>query len=71
MFETASEFSLHIETISRERNIGVVDALLEYCEENYIEPEEVTKFINKSLKDKLEMNFVDMNYLPRPAVLDF
>jgi hypothetical protein len=38
---------------------------------NYIEPEDVAKLINKSLKDKLEMNFVDMNYLPRQAVLDF
>lgn len=71
MFETASEFSLHIETIAQEKNIGVVDALLEYCEDNYIEPEEVSKLINKSLKDKLEMNFVDLNYLPKQSILDF
>jgi len=71
MFETASDFSLHIETLANQKNIGVVDALLEYCNENFIEPEEVTKLINKSLKDKLEMNFVDMNYLPKQAFLDF
>jgi hypothetical protein len=71
MFETASDFSMYIEVTAYERNIGVVDALLEYCTENYIEPEDVAKLINKSLKDKLEMNFVDMNYLPRQAVLDF
>jgi hypothetical protein len=71
MFETASDFSMYIEVTAHERNIGVVDALLEYCTENYIEPEDVAKLINKSLKDKLEMNFVDMNYLPRQAVLDF
>jgi hypothetical protein len=71
MFESANDFSLHIETIANQRNIGVVDALLEYCNENFIEPEEVTKLINKSLKDKLEMHFVDMNYLPKQAFLDF
>jgi hypothetical protein len=71
MFKTSSEFSLHIETLAKERNIGVVDALLEYCEDNYIEPDEVSKLINKSLKDKLEINFIDMNYLPKQASLDF
>ena len=71
MFETASDFSLFIETTAKEKNVGVVDIILEYCEDNYIEPEEISKLINKSLKDKLEMNFVDMNYLPKQAVLDF
>ena len=37
MFETASDFSLHIETLANQKNIGVVDALLEYCNENFIE----------------------------------
>jgi len=70
MFESASEFSLFIETTANENGIGVVEALLQYCEENYIEPEEVQKLINKSLKDKLELNFVDMNYLPKNSSLD-
>ena len=43
---------------------------LEYCKENYLEPEDVAKLINKSLKDKIEMNFRDLNYLPKQAQLD-
>ncbi|CAB4127502.1 Phage late-transcription coactivator [uncultured Caudovirales phage] len=70
MFETASDFSLFIETTAKERNVGVVDIILEYCEDNYIEPEEISKLINKSLRDKLEMNFVNMNYLPKAASLE-
>lgn len=70
MFESANDFSLFIETTANEKNIGVVDALLQYCEENFIEPDEVTKLINKSLKDKLEINFVEMNFLPRSAALE-
>jgi hypothetical protein len=47
-----------------------MDAVLEYCKENYLEPEDVSKLINKSLKDKIEMNFRDLNYLPKQAQLD-
>lgn len=71
MFESANDFSLFIETTANEKNIGVVDTLIQYCEDNYLEPEEVAKLVNKSLKDKLEMNFVEMNFLPKQASLDF
>jgi len=71
MFETANEFSLYIETMASNKNICALDAILEYCDENYIEPEEISKLVNRSLRDKLELNFVDMNYLPRQATLDF
>jgi cell division ATPase FtsA len=47
-----------------------MDAVLEYCKENYLEPEDVSKLINKSLKDKIEMNFRELNYLPKQAQLD-
>ena len=70
MFESANDFSLFIETTANEKNIGVVDALLQYCEDNFLEPDEVTKLINRSLKDKLEINFVEMNFLPPIASLE-
>ena len=70
VFKTANEFSLHIETIVREKRISYMDAVLEYCKENYLEPEDVSKLINKSLKDKIEMNFRELNYLPKQAQLD-
>ena len=31
MFESANDFSMFIETTANEKNIGVVDALLQYC----------------------------------------
>lgn len=71
MFESANEFSMYIETVAKTKNVGVLDALLQYCEENYIEPEEIAKLVNRSLKDKLEINFVEINYLPQRATLEF
>lgn len=70
MFKTANDFSLHIEQIVQDRKINYMDAVLEYCKENYLEPQDVAKLINKSLKDKIEMNFRELNYLPKQAQLD-
>jgi len=70
MFKTANEFSLHIEQMVRDSKMTYMDAVLEYCKENYLEPEDVSKLINRSLKDKIEMNFRDLNYLPKQAQLD-
>jgi cell division ATPase FtsA len=54
----------------RDSKMTYMDAVLEYCKENYLEPEDVSKLINKSLKDKIEMNFRELNYLPKQAQLD-
>jgi len=70
MFKTTNEFSMHIEKQARERRMSHMDAVLEYCKENFLEPEDVAKYINKSLKDKIEMDFRDANMLPKQAQLD-
>ena len=70
MFKTANEFSLHIEKIVATKRMTYMDAVLEYCKENYLEPDDVASLINKSLKDKIEMNFRELNYLPKQAQLD-
>jgi hypothetical protein len=70
MFKTANEFSLHIEGMVRDKKISYMDAVLEYCKENYLEPQDVASLINKSLKEKIEMNFRELNYLPKQAQLD-
>jgi KaiC/GvpD/RAD55 family RecA-like ATPase len=70
MFKTANEFSLHIEHIVRDNKISYMDAVLKYCEDNFLEPEDVKSLINKCLKDKIEMNFRELNYLPKQAQLD-
>lgn len=70
MFKTANEFSLYIEQLVKEKKMSYMDAVLEYCKENYLEPDDVASLINKSLKDKIEMDFRELNYLPKQAQLD-
>ena len=70
MFKGASSFSLHIEKLAKERRLSYMDAVLKYCEENYLEPDDVKHLINKTLKDKIEQDMMDANMLPKKATLD-
>lgn len=70
MFKSATGFSLHIEELASQYKISHMDAVLKYCEENYLEPEDIKSLINKTLKDKIEMNMREMNMLPKKAELD-
>lgn len=70
MFDNSKEFSLHIEKVVKEKRISHMDAVLYYCKENFIEPEDIKKLINKSLRDKIKVNATDLNYFPKPATLD-
>lgn len=70
MFKNSNEFSLHIEQMVKEKKLSYMDAVLEYCRENFLEPDDVKSLINKSLKEKIEMDFRELNYLPKQAQLD-
>jgi hypothetical protein len=53
-----------------EHKITHMEAVLKYCEDNSIEPEEIASKINKSLKEKIAINMRELNYLPKQASLD-
>jgi len=70
MFDDSNSFSLYIEQVVKEKKCSHLEAILKYCEENYIDPQDIKSLISKSLKQKVETNFIDMNYLPKKAKLD-
>jgi hypothetical protein len=69
-FNTASSFSLFIEKKAREKRMPYMDAVLEYCAENYIDPQDIASMINKSLRDKIQMEMIEANMLPKQGKLD-
>jgi hypothetical protein len=71
MFEDSNSFSAYIEKMVRERKgLTHLEAVLEYCKVNFIDPADIKKLINKSLKEKIQINFEDDGYLPKSATLD-
>jgi hypothetical protein len=49
--------------------IGYMDAIIQYCEEVDIEIESISKLINQSLKDKVQNEAEEQNYLKRRGKL--
>lgn len=70
MFKSASAFCLHIEDIVKKSKISHMDAVLKYCADNFIEPEDIKSLVNKPLKDKLARDMREANLLPKQAMLD-
>ena len=70
MFKNTNEFALFIEQLVQERKMTHMEAVLKYCEENFIDPEDISSLINKSLKQKIELNMIDANMLPKRGSLD-
>jgi hypothetical protein len=70
MFKNAAQFSLHIEQYAVEKKMSHMDAVLKYCEDNFVEPDEIKSLINKPLRDKIEIDMREANLLPKQARLD-
>lgn len=70
MFKNAAQFSLHIEQMASEKRMSHMEAVLKYCEDNFIEPDEIKSLINKPLRDKIEIDMREANLLPKQATLD-
>ena len=66
---TSKTFSTNIENLVKEKNITHMEAVLDYCKRNDLEPDTVGNLISKSLKEKIEANARDLNFLPRQAQL--
>jgi len=68
-FNTSKTFSMNIENIALKKNITHMEAVLDYCQRNDLEPDTVGNLISKSLKEKIEANARDLNFLPKQAQL--
>ena len=67
--QSSKSFSLEIEKIAKEKNITHMESVLEHCRIQQIEHDSVSRHITKSLKDKIEANERDLNFIPKQAKL--
>ena len=69
-FLTKSKFTKLIEATVADMKIPYMDAILHVCNKNNIEPEDVKKFISPVIRDKLEAEAMDLNFLPKKNSID-
>jgi hypothetical protein len=68
-FRSPNEFSLYIEEKVIRESIGYMDAIIQYCGEVDIDVESISKLINQSLKDKVQIEAEDGNYFKKRGKL--
>ena len=68
-FFTPTKFSTMIEEMVIEKNVTYMDACLEYCKNNNIEPESLGRLVNKALKQKIQVEAENLNFLKKSSML--
>ena len=66
---SSKKFSYEIEEFVKKTGVSYLDAVMEYCTENKIEPETVAFLISKPLKEKIEVDAMKLNLLPKVSQL--
>ena len=69
-FLTKSKFTKLVEKTVIDFKISYMDAILYLCEKNDLEPEDMKKFVSPIIKDKLEAEAMQLNFLPKQNTLD-
>ena len=59
----SKEFSLKIESIVKSKRITYMDAIIDYCKENDIDVGTVNPLVNKSLKEKIKDEALNLRLL--------
>jgi len=64
---TSKTFIAEVEALVKTKKMSYMDAVLYVCAEKDIEPERIVRFIDKGLKDKIQVNAEELNYLPKTS----
>lgn len=68
-FLTKKRFSKMIESEVRANKLSYMDAVVHLCEQNNIEIEDVKKFLSVSVKERIEVEAQNLNFLPKGNTL--
>lgn len=66
---TPTLISKRIERTAIEEGISYIDACLAFCEQSGMDPEDLAKMINQSLREKMRVEAIEKNYLKKEGTL--
>ena len=66
---TPKKFAIIVDELVRTKRLTHMEAILYYCEQNLIEPDTISKWIDRSLKEKLQADAEALHYLPKTSQL--
>lgn len=68
-FLSKKKFTKMVESEVKTNNLSYMDAVVNLCEKNNIEIEDVKKFLSNSVKERIEVEAMELNYLPKVNTL--
>ena len=69
LIQNRSRFTMAIEQIRKDFELSYIDSIIYYCTEHEIELAIVDSLVTSNLKEKLEAEAVQLNFLPKGGVL--
>ena len=70
-FLTKKTFSKLVEETVKKTGMNYIDTIVHLCEENKIEIEDIKKYLNEPIKDRLEAEAMGLNFIKNEtSVLD-
>ena len=64
-FMTKAKFSKLVESTVRQHQMSHMDAIIHLCELNGIEVEDCKKYLSNVIKEKVEVEAMNLNYMPK------
>ena len=64
-FMTKAKFSKLVESTVRQHQMSHMDAIIHLCEQNGIEVEDCKKYLSNVIKEKVEVEAMNLNYMPK------
>jgi len=58
-------FSEEVEKIVQKGRLSYIEAVIEVCDKNGIDPSSVAKFVPKNMKDRIKLEGQDLNLIPK------
>ena len=66
-FMSQAKFSSDLEEIVRENELTYIESIVQYCDENTIEIDTISKLLSKPLKERLRCEAMNLNYLKKTS----
>lgn len=71
IFRTANEFSLYVEMSAVKTERTCTDVILSYCELRDLDPNDISRLVSTSLREKIKIEMQEMGLMPRTSTLEF
>jgi hypothetical protein len=66
---TPKRFTTIIEDLVREKRLTHLEAIIFYCEQNQLEAHACTRWMDKTMREKIQFDAEALNYLPKTSSL--